>query len=53
VLLAPDGTAVTGGDDEAGSFAAVSWNAASSGTYRLRVASFEAVETGTLEVTRD
>lgn len=53
VLLAPDGTAVTGGDDEAGSFAAVSWNAASSGTYRLRVASFEAVETGTLEVTRE
>jgi len=53
VLLAPDGTAVTGGDDEAGSFAAVSWNATSSGTYRLRVASFEAVETGTLKVTRD
>jgi hypothetical protein len=53
VLLAPDGTALTGSDDDAeGSFAAVSWDAASNGTYRLRVASFEAVETGTLEVTR-
>jgi tetratricopeptide (TPR) repeat protein len=53
VLLAPDGTALTGSDDDAeGSFAAVSCDAASNGTYRLRVASFEAVETGTLEVTR-
>ena len=52
VLFDPGGGPVTGGDDEDGSFAAVRWNAAASGTYRLRVASFEAVETGTLEVTR-
>jgi hypothetical protein len=53
VLLDPDGTPVTGGDDETGSFAAIAWETAVTGVYRLRVASFEAVETGTLEVTRD
>jgi len=53
VLLAPDGSPVTGGDDEVGSFAAVVWDATVTGAYRLRVASFEAVETGSLRVTRD
>lgn len=52
VLFAPDGNPVTGGDDEFGSFAAVTWPATATGVYRLRVASFEAVETGTLDVTR-
>ena len=55
VLFDPGGAPVTGADDDeagSGSFAAVRWDAAASGTYRLRVASFEAVETGTLEVTR-
>lgn len=53
VLLDPEGRPVTGGDDEAGAFAVVRHVAASDGTYGLRVASFEAVETGTLVVTRD
>lgn len=52
VLFDSDGNPVTGGDDEVGAFAAVAWEAQLTGTYRLRVASFEAVETGTLEVTR-
>ena len=51
-LFAPDGSPVTGGDDEVGSFAAVAWEATVTGVYRLRVASFEAVETGSLRVTR-
>jgi hypothetical protein len=53
VLFAPDGNPVTGGDDDLGSFAAVTWAATATGVYRLRVASFEAVETGSLRVTRD
>jgi hypothetical protein len=53
VLFAPDGSPVTGGDDEVGSFAAVAWEAAVTGTYRVRVASFEAIETGSLRMTRD
>ena len=53
VLFDPDGVPVTGGDDEVGSFAAVAWEAAMTGVYRLRVASFEAVETGSLRVSRE
>lgn len=51
-LLAPGASPVTGGDDEVGSFAAIRWDATVTGTCVLRVASFEAVETGTLVVTR-
>ena len=52
-LFGPDGGPVTGGDDDVGAFAAVAWEATVTGSYRLRVASFEAVETGSLRVTRE
>ena len=52
-LFAPDGSPITGGDDEIGAFAAVACEANVTGVYRLRVASFEAVETGSLRVSRD
>jgi hypothetical protein len=52
VLVAPDGTPVSGGDDEIGAFAAIDWQTLETGTYRLRVTSFEAVQTGMIEVTR-
>jgi tetratricopeptide (TPR) repeat protein len=53
VLLAPDGTPVLGRDDDIFYFAAFEWVAEVSGTYRLRVTSFEGVNTGVLTVTRD
>ncbi len=53
VLLAPDGTPVVGGDDYKKYFAGFAWVAGATGTYRLRVTSFESVNTGTLVVTRD
>jgi hypothetical protein len=53
VLLAPDGTPVVGGDDYKGYFAGFEWVAGATGTYRLRVTSFESVNTGTLVVMRD
>lgn len=52
VLLAPDGTPVVGSDDYKGYFAGIEWVAPSAGTYRLRVTSFEGVNTGKLLVTR-
>ena len=52
VLYAPDGTLLTGSDDTNAQFAAISTRAARSGTYRLRTSSFEAVDTGVLEVIR-
>lgn len=52
VLLAPDGTAVTGGDDDKGYFAAFQWPAARTATYRLRVTFFEALNSGLLLVSR-
>lgn len=53
VLLAPDGSPVTGGDDNLFFFAAFDHVADQTGTYRLLVTSFESVNTGELEVTRD
>ena len=53
VLLAPDGSAVLGADDTNKYFAAFEWKAATTGTYRIRVTSFEAVNTGLLTVTRN
>jgi tetratricopeptide (TPR) repeat protein len=52
ILLAPDGTPVAGSDDTNGYFAAFEWPAAATATYRLRVAFFEAVNTGEILVTR-
>lgn len=52
VLLAPDGTPVVGSDDYKGYFAGLAWIAPATGTYRLRVTSFEGVSTGTLSVGR-
>ena len=53
VLLAPDGSPVVGSDDFKSSFAGFEWVANATGTYRLRVTSFESVNTGVLVVTRD
>jgi len=52
VLLAPDGTPVTGSDDENAYFAAFDWIAPTTGIYRLRVTFFESVNFGNLTVTR-
>jgi tetratricopeptide (TPR) repeat protein len=52
VLLAPDGTAVTAGDDDKGYFAAFEWPAVQTATYRLRVTFFEALNSGLLLVSR-
>lgn len=52
VLLAPDGTVVSGGDDDKGYFAAFEWPAAHTATYRLRVTFFEALNSGLLLVSR-
>jgi tetratricopeptide (TPR) repeat protein len=53
VLLAPDGTPVTGSDDADVYFAAFDWVAPATGTYRLRVTFFESVNYGDLIVTRE
>jgi tetratricopeptide (TPR) repeat protein len=52
VLLAPDGTPILGNDDYKGWFAGFEWVAPATGTFRVRVASFEGVSTGTFVVTR-
>ena len=52
ILLAPDGSPLVGSDDYKGYFAGLDWIAPASGTYRLRVTSFEAVNTGILLVQR-
>ena len=52
VLLAPDGTPVSGGDDDRSYFAAFEWPAAQTVTYRLRVTFFEALNSGLLLVSR-
>jgi hypothetical protein len=53
VLLAPDGSPVVGSDDYKKYFAGFEWVAGVTGTYRLRVTSFESVNTGEMVVTRD
>jgi tetratricopeptide (TPR) repeat protein len=52
VLLASDGTPVLGSDDYRLYYAGFKWVAPAGGTYRLRVTSFEAVNTGELLVAR-
>lgn len=52
VLLAPNGTPVTGGDDYDDYFAGFDWVAEESGSYRLQVTSFESVSSGALVVER-
>lgn len=53
VLLAPDGTPVVGSDDFQAYIAGLDWAAEETVTYRMRVTSFEAVNTGELVVKRD
>src|SRR5262249_15591822 len=53
VLLAPDGTPVVGNDDYKKYFAGVEVVAGVTGAYRVRVTSFEGVNTGALVVTRN
>jgi hypothetical protein len=52
VLLAPDGTPVLGSDDYKKSFAGFVWTAQETDVYRLRVTSFESVNTGEVSVAR-
>src|SRR5262249_6258330 len=52
VSLAPDGSPVVGSDDQVKYFAGLDWVASATGTYRMRVTSFESVNTGELVVTR-
>jgi tetratricopeptide (TPR) repeat protein len=52
VMLAPDGTPVVGGDDFVKYFAGFDWVATATATYRLRVTSFESINTGAFTVTR-
>jgi tetratricopeptide (TPR) repeat protein len=52
VLLAPDGTPVTGNDDFDDFLAGFDWVAPATGTYTLRVTSFEGVGTGELTIER-
>jgi tetratricopeptide (TPR) repeat protein len=52
VMLAPDGTPVVGGDDFVKYFAGFDWVATATATYRLRVTSFESINTGAVTVTR-
>ena len=53
VLLGPDGTPVIGNDDFDGFFAGLDWVATESGTYTVRITSFEAINKGPLTVTRE
>jgi tetratricopeptide (TPR) repeat protein len=53
VLRAPDGTPVLGSDDDNAYFAEFEYTAPVSGTYQLKVTSFESVNTGELVVTRN
>ena len=53
VLLSPNGTPVIGADDTKAYFAGIDWVAPAAGVYRVRVSSFEAVNTGTLVVARN
>lgn len=53
VVLAPDGSPVLGSDDYRSYFAGFEWLVPESGTYQVQVTSFESVNTGDLEVTRD
>lgn len=53
VLLAPDGTPVVGSDDDRQYYAGLDWAVQVTGTYSMRVTSFEAINTGVLNVKRN
>jgi len=53
VLIAPDGTPAIGADDVNAYFAAFDFVATQTGTYHLKVTSFESVNTGQLVVKRN
>jgi hypothetical protein len=53
VLVDPDGTPVVGSDDDSGYMAAFDHVAQVSGTYLVRVTSFESIDTGVLIVARN
>jgi hypothetical protein len=52
VVLAPDGSPVVGSDDTVKYYAALDWTAPGTATYRIRVTSFESVNTGDLIIER-
>lgn len=52
VLLAPDGTPILGADDNIKYFAAFNFVAPATGTYTVKVTSFESVSSGKLTITR-
>ena len=53
MLIAPNGEPVVGSDDENAYFAAFDYVAQETGTYHMLVTSFEAIDTGVLDVSRD
>lgn len=53
VLLAPNGTPIVASDDYQKYFAGLKWIVPATGTYRLRVTSFEGVWSGNLAVARN
>ena len=52
VALAPDGSPVVGSDDAVKYYASLDWTAPVTATYRIRVTSFESVNTGDLIIER-
>ncbi len=52
VMLAPDGTPVVGGDDFIKYMAGFDWEPPVSATYKLRVTSFESINTGEVTIYR-
>jgi hypothetical protein len=52
VLLAPDGSPVVSSDDYVKYFAGLDWVDIATGTYSMRVTSFESVNTGELDTTQ-
>jgi tetratricopeptide (TPR) repeat protein len=52
LLIAPDGEPVVGSDDENAYFAAFDYVPQETGTYHMLVTSFEAINTGVLDVSR-
>lgn len=53
VLLGPNGAPITGSDDYIDYYAGLDWVVPTTGTYKMRVTSFEGVGTGQLLVKRD
>jgi Bacterial transcriptional activator domain len=53
LLVSPTGEPVVGSDDDSAYFAAFDYVAEETGTYRVLVTSFEAINTGVLSVSRD